>query len=156
MSAFVVRDRTINRIVAYLGDRWTRDRRMGPDPLRPFAALGYFLCDGGEGVEADKYREEQRRRLAGDLFAMNCRAVDARYSDKPARTQFHPDDFQYREEMTPADLEACKRMSCLAYQCAEGDVPDEPLYRALREAQHLVAMNIVCRLDAYENLNCWE
>jgi hypothetical protein len=141
MSAFVVQDRSINKIVAYL---MAGDNR---DAAEPFVALGYHLHDGPHST-----RRDERRRLALDLFGMNCRAVDQRYDDHPARTEFHPEEFQSTLELPPAATEAVKLMGCLHYQCTEGSVPDEPLYKALEESQKLVALNAVESSPEYEAL----
>ena len=141
MSAFVVLDKTVNRIVAYLlaGD--------GRDSAAPLVALGYHLHDGPHAA-----RGEEGRRLVLDLFAMNCRAVDERYDDHPARTEFHPEEFVHTLELPPSATEVVKLMGCLHYQCTEGSVPEEPLYKALEQSQKLAALNAVESSPEYEAL----
>lgn len=146
MSAFVVADRTINRIVAFLAkpnDGWYSD------PARPFLELGYAL-------RSDRGSWEQRKRLAADLFDLNCRAVDARYEDHPARSEFHPEEFVFRHEAPPRGLEAVQRMSCLCYQCSEADIPEDPLYKALDQARLIAALACVQALPEYDRTIGWE
>ena len=148
MSAFVVEDRTINRIVAFLA------QGANEDAAKPLVRLGYKIQANGNGGRVAQHREKER--LAKALFEMNCRAVDARYADHPARTKFHPEEFVFLTEAPPGAIEAIKRMGCLGYQCLEGDVPEEDLYKALRESQKLVALGYVCDSPEYDGAGGWE
>jgi hypothetical protein len=145
MSAFIVEDRTINKILAFLAQN--PPRGIHSEPGRPFWALGYDLKAEDEAV-----RHTHCERLAADLFAMNCTAVEARYGQ-------HEDvdlPFLLQNAEPPSPLEFIQRCSCLGYQCCEGDVPNFPLYKALREAQDITAMAYIMSLPAWDELNCWE
>lgn len=151
MSAFIVADRTINKIVAFLSEK---PDGHGRDAARTFKEVGYAIVPNGDTLA--KVAQTEQQRLARDLFEMNCRAVDQRYEDHPAKTEFHPKPFRFKRESPPSALEAIKRMGCLSYQCCEGDVPDEPLYKALREAQNAAALSYVYDLPEWDKLDCWE
>jgi hypothetical protein len=151
MSAYVVQDRTINKIVAFLSER--KDG-LGSDAARAFKELGYNIVPNGDTLS--KTADSEQKRLAKDLFEMNCRAVDQRYADHPAKTEFHPKPFKHEWEDAPPALEAIKRMGCLGYQCCEGHVPEEPLYKALREAQNAAALSYIYDLPEWDKLDCWE
>jgi hypothetical protein len=157
MSAFVVEDKTINRIVAYLY-RDPTGRNIRRPESEPFAKTGYYFHFGLMQSEADaglnwsQAFEVRRRKLATDLFVMNCRAVDTRYPDKPAQSAvgFHPDDFGYKEVESPSPVAFAKMAQCLRYQCAEGKIPDEPLFKALSDSINIACANIVESLPEYE------
>jgi len=151
MSAFIVADRTINKIVAFLSQR--KDG-LGSDAARAFQELGYAIVPTPRALA--KVAQTEQQRLAKDLFEMNCRAVDQWYEDHAAKTEFHPKPFQFKRESPPSALEAIKRMGCLGYQCCEGNVPEEPLYKALHEAQNAAALSYVYNLPEWDKLDCWE
>jgi len=154
MSAWIVRDRTINKIVAFLSQQDNDIGSLSGDAARAFRSVGYNIVPNGHTLA--EIAQAEQERLAKDLFEMNCRAVDQRYDDHPAKTQFHPDPFRFEQESPPPVLEAIKRMGCLGYQCMEGNVPDEPLYKALHEAQNAAALSYVYDLPEWDKLDCWE
>jgi hypothetical protein len=45
---------------------------------------------------------------------------------------------------------AAKMMQCLRYQCAEGDIPEEPLFKALASAIAAECESYVNGLDEYD------
>lgn len=75
MSAFVVEDKTINIIVNFLEDE--SYRRDGVT----YGMLNRLLGRNGY----DLTQPEQDRRLAWDLFKMNCQAVNGRYGEGRAK-----------------------------------------------------------------------
>ena len=130
MSAFVVDDSTINKIVAAVRN----DSHM----TLQFELLGYLP-------------KTQPEKLAAALFDMNCDGVDQRYEDKPARTDFHPEPFTFRRVLPPTNVPTYKAVSCLLYQCSEGDVDTTPLYGALESCKEYLAGEIISSLPEYES-----
>jgi hypothetical protein len=130
MSAFIVEDSTINKVVTFLGTD---------------SDIGYTCRRLGMQV----FTDEGRRDLAQRLFNMNCEAVDYRYG-KGESEKFRPLDFKYREENSIKKLWVYKALNCLMYQCSEGKVPDSPLYKQMEEIQSAIAHSIVCALPEYE------
>jgi len=132
MSAFIVDDSTIDRIVTYLG------RHDQSYLARMFHPLGY---DPAAKPEA----------FAQALFDMNCQAVNQRYADRPARTEFHPEPYAFRVNYTGQTAGAIlKAVSCLRYQCSEGDVPETPLFKALDHLGHGLAYEVASKTEEYE------
>jgi hypothetical protein len=119
MSAFIVSGDTMNRVLAAIRKR------------------GYW---SGQSVQADQHLQ----RIAADLFAMNARAMAARYG-----CQDEPPHHEYRPAF-PTDIEMYKALRCLIHQCSEGNVPDEPLYRELEAVASCLAAEIIARLPAYQ------
>lgn len=127
MSAYVVEDRTIDRILTYL----TMDAEAVPSLLPRVAA-------------AAGARPGDASAIGRALLAMNVRAVNARYSEHAAAPAY---------TWTPAmadDAQYAKSLDCYMYQCSEGDVPDEPLYAAMEHVRRFLGADLVRRLPDYE------
>jgi hypothetical protein len=92
--------------------------------------------------------------IGRELFAMNQRAVNARYRDAVETGYSDPPEFWYRHEALPNTLaEQCacyKAICCLLYQCAEGSVPEEKPYQQLVKLRRHLAEDIVGSLPEYE------
>ena len=99
MSAYVCDNRTISQVADFMLEDWCR-----------------------------LYEDETPKSLGAMLHAMNCAAVDARYSDRASK----PGKFKYeRTEGKPPLWQSIMTMECLKYQCSEGDIPKEVLYQDL-------------------------
>ena len=129
MSAYVVEDETINLIVAYLEGNEARS----------------WLSDTKSKQKILTETYEQRQELAERMFAMNVRAVKARYADD--KTEY---GFTFRDELPPPSIQAYKSLQCFIYQCSEGDVPNDPLYIGLEAIGAGLANLIVSRLPEYD------
>ena len=79
-------------------------------------------------------------RLGKAIFAMNCSAVFQRYEEPVEAPKF-----RYRPLGTISNLAAYRALSCLIYQCSEGDVPTRQLYRDLDALQDRLAHSIASR-----------
>jgi hypothetical protein len=140
MSAFVVDDRTINRIVTWLElAAYSKGNPHWHDAETIRKRLGYNLATPGEA-----------ERLANDMFTLNCQAVNQRYSDKPARTDFHPRPFVYKATMPVRVIQALKHLSCWLYQCSEGDIPETEMFQAFDRIRYDVAYQLIARSEDYE------
>lgn len=131
MSAYVVDDRSINRIVSKLhGSRdltWLH---------RPLAELGFDNTTEGNIA------------LGQALFQLNVDSVNARYGDGQA-AEFRPLDYAHHYEMTSM-LQAYKSLKCWIYQACEGDVPLHPLFRFFEDkVLPAFADDIICNLPGY-------
>jgi hypothetical protein len=125
MSAFVVQDGTINRVLGYLEhDRYGEYHRR-------------TLTDAHGGIAG----------LGAAMRALNVDAVRARYRDAGDLVPAEP--YRYRLEL-PGRVAAYKALACWLYQCAEGDAPEAPLYLALEALHYSWAKEIVADLPEYE------
>lgn len=97
------------------------------------SSLPSFLapcCENG------RYDEE---RVSSLLRALNARAFQSRYPDDPCQEALPPVERVPRTSPLPSQLLAL--LDNWLYQCAEGDVVEDPLYLALESfAQSLAAM----------------
>ena len=139
MSAYIVEDATINRIVSFLALNRDGDwyRRLIKD-----------------NTGCDLVTPEGQRNLANAMFNLNCKAIDERYGEGQAK-EFRDLDFKYRREI-PDRMKAYTSLKCWLYQCTEGSVPDESLlYSTMNQIKGEIADDIVSSLPAYQAAK-WE
>lgn len=135
MSAFIVEDQIINRVVSFL----STDRES--DHIRRLIVAETSL---------DIARiEDHCSTLGNAMFALNVNAIEQRYGAGEAK-EFRALDFAYRYELAKR-IQAYKSLQCWLYQCSEGDVPDTSLlYATMERVAGLLAAKIVCDLPAYD------
>ena len=125
MSAYVVSKKTIDIITTYMhGKRYQH-------------IAGYYPAI------ADAYKSDATK-LGQALWSMNVKAVDQRYEEK------NPVNL-YRYQVVPAHrMQVYKSLQGYLYQCAEGNVPESPLYKDVERMLHHIASDIISNLPAYE------
>jgi hypothetical protein len=80
--------------------------------------------------------------IGGELIRLNMEALRQRYNEKPlAFTYKHRE----HDDKDPA-LARYKAVGCLTYQCAEGNVPDMPLYQQLIAVENDLAQQCARRM----------
>jgi hypothetical protein len=121
MSAYIVGDQTINRIVSHL--KLNRD-------------LEWLRTEFCEAARATSDAE-----IGAALFKMNCEAVEARYGVGEA-AKFRDLDYQFRREPASA-REVYDEIKTLDYQCSEGRVPETALFRLLVQLRAAVADDLI-------------
>jgi hypothetical protein len=141
MSAFIVEDRTINIVVSFFNKvgmaGHTNDYIWAVQPL---VDLGYKL-DTDLGC----------KRLAEEMFTLNCDSVEQRYGEGQAK-EFRPLDFHYQFLGSGLNrYQVLKSLRCLLYQCCEGNIPEQnQLYHALEQVSLMICYQIVTRSTEYE------
>jgi len=133
MSAYVVDDSTINKVVSFLNAK-----AMGYDGRHRYKVEGY-----------DLRKDEDCEKLANDMFALNIAAVNWRYGEGTA-AQFRPLNFVYRFQIPQPIIPTLKALECWSYQCAEGDIPDDSLYKAMERVENAMRRAIVDALPEYK------
>lgn len=121
MSAFIVTNRTITQAIEAL------------KLSQSFRYNGMYLDD-----------PDHIKALGNELLALNAAAVAQRY-DEPV--EIH--DYRF-EWPTCNKYQALKSLDCLIYQCSEGDVPERPLYKVLKDCQHGLMYEIVASSSEYQ------
>ena len=131
MSAFIVGPGCINSIVTYLNQNaWS---------------FGWLQKELGYGVTLT----EDLSRLASALYLLNRTAVAQRYGEGiAAKDESASPVFTFRP-VRRDPVAVHKAASCLSYQCSEGEVPEQPLFKALESIIDQVANQIVNKLPAY-------
>lgn len=134
MSAYVVDDNTINKVVSYFNLKSMRSNAH--------IRLLRLLREGGYDVNEDRDCE----RLARDMFTLNVAAVKARYPHHKGTPRIY--DFHFASN-TNAVL-TFKALTCWKYQCSEGNIPDSALYQLMDSVLDLLARWIVTHSPAYQ------
>lgn len=138
MSAYVVEDSTISGIVYTLEAGYYQATAY---ECRLLKEEGYTL--DSQNHDAD--------RLAYDMLALNIRAVCDRYQqDSEDNHAMHLLTFRYTPKEHWAPVRALKALRCYLYQCAEGDCPEDPLYKVLDRIANIWANHIICSLPEYD------
>jgi hypothetical protein len=140
MSAFMVTDETINRVVTWLA--WEVYRNM-------------WLKDNvAKLIAIDLTHGNWEAELGNAMFQLNIDAVNARYGDGEAQ-HFRKLEYQYRIVSAPK-LQVYKSLRCWLYQCCEGDVFKRPLYQAFDTVIiDYLMRQIIADLPEYEEA-AWE
>lgn len=148
MSAFVVKDDTINEIVGY----FLRYADAGNTMLtRPLAIVGLAVPTAPPAK-----RDKACWDLGKELHALNVRAVRARYADADECGRVSGEYTYEHDAGSPGnDVQVYKHIRCWRYQCMEGNVPKDPVFKAMGEVASLLAQAIVHNLPEYDSAN-WD
>lgn len=95
--------------------------------------------DGG------RERTEDESELGVELLAMNARAMNARYGD-----EIELEDYRFTPRPLDSRCQLFKAMRCFLYQCSEGDVPEESLFKRVAKAADALCHEIVTALPQYD------
>ena len=139
MSAFVVGDKTINCIVAFLCREGTNSNGL------TYGSLGRSLKDAGWDLNIP----DMPASLGKAMFALNVAGVEARYGEGKAK-DFRPLDYQFRPVMPPTAVQAVKSLRCWLYQCCEGQGPEDRLYQLGENLINILCSALVSSSPAYE------
>ena len=122
MSAFIVNDKTLNRILTFLGN-W--DFEGNSELKRVFGELAI-------NVEDDETGKQILNSIGIILKDLNCEAVSQRY-----REGKYKNNYFYTPEKCDIK-QAYMHLCCLTYQCCEGNIPNTKIYKLLeRMEKHL-------------------
>src|SRR5947208_14902665 len=104
MSAFMVADETINRVIAWLSWEITLSR--------------WLKIKVEDALQIDTSKHNWEETLGQAMFELNIAGVNDRYSENKAR-KFRALNYRY----TPAHgskIQVLKSLQCWLYQCMEG------------------------------------
>ena len=135
MSAFMVEDKTINRVASTL----YHDREAAWTRKRLFEEFG---------IPTDGDRDQCAAQLGQLMFILNIRGVNARYGSDQAQ-EFRPLDYAYHYEMT-TKMQALKSLRCWLYQCNEGDTNKQDLYKIMDGYADALALSIISAMPEYD------
>jgi hypothetical protein len=113
MSAFMVADETINRVITWLS--WEKTRSQ------------WFKKKVEDALQIDTSKHYWEEELGKAMFQLNIDGVNDRYGEGEAKT-FRALNYRY----TPAHgskIQVLKSLQCWLYQCMEGTVIKKPLYQ---------------------------
>ncbi len=138
MSAFVVEDDTINRILT-----WLYHETQSSNGLT-YGRVERVL----RGVGHEAHHILKLQLLGKAMFDLNVRAVRERYDDAD-KSGMIPADFNFQFVQTNP-IVSLKSLHCWHYQCCEGTVPEDSLYKAFETISQDLATGIVRALPEYE------
>ena len=130
MSAFVVKDETIDLIIAGLKYAAQYGGYSNPLPTPTNPALDF----------------DSPAEFGASLRRMNVDSVLARYGDEEGNSPYH-----YTPIVPPSAIQLYKSIQCFLYQCNEGDkITRRRLFKALAKYATDIAVHIVNHSAAYE------
>jgi len=136
MSAFIMEDKTINRILSYM---------VADDDLKHYLpALGIDLTD-------DKLVTASATMLGRAMMAMNCAAFNSRYGEGEAERELGDNRYNFQSISAPSKFQAASSLRCFLYQCSEGDIPNRLLFKAISDYADALAWSIVRDTPEYKN-----
>jgi hypothetical protein len=132
MSAYMVADETLNRVVEWLY----------------FEVAQYpYLRDKLEkasGIDTTAYAWSEA--LGKAMFELNTLSVNDRYGEGEA-VHFRPLDYQPAHG---SKIQVLKSLQCWLYQCTQGEVVNQPLYQFFQDVVEPYLMSkIICALPEY-------
>lgn len=139
MSAFVVGNDTINRVLSWLFFETQTSNGL------TYGAVERALR--GVGHEASHILKLQI--LGEAMFALNVRAVRERYDDADESGMI-PKSYQFELLPVNGPVAPLKSLHCWHYQCCAGTVPEDPLYKVFETISQVMALGIVRSLPEYE------
>ena len=136
MSAFIVEDKTINTVLAFIKTDSAKNAHIYRPLENDIANLTFNTPDA-------------LKALGNMMFDLNIRAVEALYGKGQAK-KFRPLDYQYAAKLPPSRIQVFKSLKCWLYQCSEGDVPETDLFKAFYEVSGNMAKHIVTRMPEFD------
>ena len=145
MSAFMMSEKSLAKIAAYVHRHADRHRNYTKTFVEH--CRKYAVRRDGKVVEWQTYTPENLYRV---LEAMNAESLKQRYGDGLENNIAEADP------VIPLygafnKFEILKAIRCFLYQCAEGDVPETELYKAVEALSNDLAYDIINEMPEYEN-----
>jgi hypothetical protein len=155
MSCFIVSNETISRVALATDAKGKYNERLST----AFEEIGYGfdverlardLFDLNVDAFCERYPAEEET-TATTLASLGCRtlllAQRTRYPEDIPEFEFIP----FTGKLDRAALiQAHKSACCLSYQCSEGDVPERPLYKALKKFIRDLERDLVTNTPEWE------
>lgn len=140
MSAYIVEDETINRIAGYLA-MCAEDKKL-------------WITHHLDGLGYDLVNPLHRKRLAEEMFTLNCQSIEGRYGEGAAEDMSSGHAFVYCYEFDGSSrTQVLKSLACFLYQACEGDCEKSPLFQALSNIKGVLAYDILTDMPIYDKAN---
>ena len=129
MSAYIVNDNVVNRIVGLLWE----------DAVGSERTVSYYIVQLG-------YRPFNKpKELARHMHNLNRFAIRERYLQRVAYTH------KYKEMWVTNKYQVLKDIQCFLYQCSEGRADKTRLFKALEKTETLLMSEIIRATEEYQN-----
>ena len=139
MSAYIVEDETISRIVNYLRSQAEHPPILCLD-LSPLATAGHNLRAATDQPAGTMH--ETCERLGMAMHLLNVGAVRSRYEDADDGGMIGP-AYRYESRCPGPAMKAYKSLRCWLYQCCEGTADKSPLHVAMARLSDDLAHGII-------------
>ena len=93
------------------------------------------------------HKRRPETKIGRKLFLLNRKALRARYG---CGEHLRVPEFVFEKWADASPVAQFKAISCLLYQCTEGNAPNSPLYDELNRAAGELARAIVQELPEYD------
>jgi hypothetical protein len=113
MSAYMVADETINRVITWLSWEITLSR--------------WLKIKVEDTLKIDMSKHNWEEALGQAMFELNIAGVNDRYGENKAR-KFRALNYRYAPARG-SKIQVLKSLQCWLYQCMEGEVIKKPLYQ---------------------------
>jgi len=145
MSSFIVEEKTINKIVNFLVTCAYSKEEFKPCITNEINKFGLDLTYNSEDKNPDA------RHLGQRMFVLNQKAVNFRYKEKGNFELFKFDDSINEYNL----MQILKSLQCFLYQCSEGEIMKEPLFKTLERITNIIKEHIINHLEDYKKAK-WE
>lgn len=135
VSAYLVSNDTINRIVTHIQEELVKDN-----------VYGVF-----KELREQGYTPDKPEVLGQDLFDFNCLSLDSRYDEG---SMYEDCTYAY-EKKKASKVQLVKSISCYLYQSCEGECDKLDFFKMILEVQHELALEIVQSKKNYDDAE-WE
>jgi hypothetical protein len=135
MSAYLVEDKTITRVLDYLAWEVIKD-----PTLRQKVE---------EKTHLDTANTSWTQTLGQRMYELNIQAVIDRYGEEDRRRFIH--NAYHYAPVHGSRIQVLKSLQCWLYQCAEGETTEDPLYQFFdRVIERRLTNSIIRALPEYE------
>ena len=133
MSAFIVENKTINRILTYLE---LNQYQNGQWESRRLKEAGHDITT-----------QDGLTILGRTMLNLNTDAVDQRYDEKNNREFVG----KYNFKTIPVDrIQALKSLRCWIYQCLQGDIPEREFFKLMDAISYQWMYAIINDMKAFQ------
>jgi hypothetical protein len=104
------------------------------------------------GAMDQSLSDDERTAKGRELFAMNTRALRARYGAEavgPESHQWQEPGFTYNPALNQSAVTSYKALGCFLYQCSEGDEPASGLYQDMEAISNSLAHSLARSSPGY-------
>lgn len=142
MSAYIVKDETINKILNYI--YWCHDDRIKYSLKKHLKKCG-FDYEKLKNLNTDKEINKYLKEFGQKLLNLNYKSVNACYNRKD-KTHI----FQFKNIDGINKIQFLKSLGCFLYQSCEGEQDKTKLYLSLRDLENSICMAIVYESDEFK------
>lgn len=145
MSSFIIQDETINKLVNFFVTCAYSKEEYKPLITNEFNKYGFNLEYDNEEENGDMHNLSQRMNV------LNKKAYNICYKEEGGFKFFKHDETKTEYNI----YQILKSLDCFLYQCLEGDIPKDDLYKTLDNVRKILTNYIITHLPDYKKAK-WE